>query len=678
MNGKCFTFVLIFLLAILFSPYAQEDNNDDDLNSGDAPLVEGGGLTIVGSKTTTQQMDTVDRDTIEKNSSPDLPSVLQDTAGLGVTRYGPYGNDTNVNIRGFDTTRTAVLVDGIPVNSTASGGFDFSSIDPSSIEKIEIIHGGSDTKYNVSGALGGVINIVTAKEQKPGWSLGGGVSNTSYLPGRYNKQYGGTGTPQWQDLVDTQNVNAYGAYGSEKYSFRLNVFGNRAGNHFLYQDDYGYARRKEGNEILDAGSSASFIRNLPGYAKLIATGAFYWGDKNIPVSGYGSEYGKQKDLGTRVNVMLDMPRVFSDDFSTELSLGHNWTRLNFNPDSGSSRHDEHDLSFVNRWSWYPASKITMRFGGDYDFIHLDSTSIGLRYGNRGGLYVTSEYTPVKKLLLIASIKGITDGQEVVPVPKLGLSWTVNDSVTLRNNYYRSFKFPDFNDLYWEQDGFRGNPNLKNEDGWGADLGADILVKDWFTVSSTFYGEWTNNSIHWDNSSGIWQPENSGVAAFFGSDNQLKFTLPFSPGPFEKPILSLSWLLQLSYLLSGDLTFADSVRIPYMPVHTFGVSLELPWKTGGKKLPGSLIISGRFESSRYADTANLIKLNQCFLLNINYSQKLNDNLAFYAKLNNALNANYVSFADYPMPGINLTLGVNMNFDGIGNSGKTETHDNVPDK
>ena len=665
MKTKAKSLIFALFLVILFPLEAQEENYDDeDYYDDELPLMEGGGLTIVGSKSTTQQMEIVDRETIEKTHAPDLPALLEETLGLGVTRYGPYGNQADANIRGFNTKRTAVLVDGIPVNSTASGDFDFNSIDLASIERIEVIHGGSDTKYNVSGALGGVINIVTVKKQTPGWSLGGGVSNTSYLPGQYNKQYVGAGNPQWQDLADAQNVSAFGAYGAENYSFRLNLFGNRAGNHFLYPDYYGYTRRKEGNEILDGGASVLFLREFSNLSKFIATGSFYSGDKNIPISGYSPVYAEQRDMTSRENFMLEMPRAFHDDFSMELSLGHNWKRLSSDPTGESSRHDEHAVSLINRWGWYPGSKITIRFGGDYTFIHLNSTNDGIRYGNRGGLFLSSEYFPVKKLLLIASVKGISDGSEIVPIPKLGLSWSVNDSITLKNNYFRSFKFPDFDDLYWVQSGFMGNPDLKNEDGWGADLGAEFSVKDRLNINSTVYGEWTDNSIHWNNASGSWRPENSGTAAFFGWDNQVKLILPFTSGILEKPIINLSWLFQVSWLLSGNLSFNDALRIPYMPMHTLGISLEFPWRSSVKKLPGSLTFSGRFESLRYADTGNIIKLDPCFLLNIIYNQKLNNNFSLFAKINNVLNAHYVSFADYPMPGISMTLGLNMVFRELG--------------
>ena len=661
-------FAIVLFLSLLIPLAAQSsgglgDDYDDDFFD-DWLILEGGSLTILGSPNTTQQMETVERETIEKTHAADLPSLLQEALGLGVTRYGPYGNQASVNLRGFDIKRVAILIDGIPVNSTSSGGFDFYSIDPLSIERIEVIHGGSDTKYNVSGALGGVINIITIKKPVPGWSFGGSFSNTSYLPGQYNMQSGGIGDPQWQDLADSQSISLSGEYGTDRSSFGLSVFGNRAGNHFLHQDYFDYTRRKTGNEVLDSGASVSYLRSFGDFSKLMASGSFYYGDKNIPTSGYSTNYAKQTDVAIRENLMLDMPRAFHDDFSMELILGHNWKRLTYEPGGISSRHDEHNLSLINRWGWYPRTEFTLRFGGDYRFINIDSTNTGLHYANRGGLYITPEYSPTKDLLLIASIKVMTDGQNIVPVPKIGAAWTVNNSLLLKNNYFRSFKFPDFDDLYWVQEGFMGNPDLANEDGWGADLSAEFSVNDLLYLDSTIYGQWTENSIHWSNASGTWRPENYGTGAFAGWDNRLKWTLPFSPGILEKPVLSLSWLFQLSWLLSGDLIFADNIRIPYMPMHTLGASLELPWISVNEKLPGSLVLSCHFKSSRYTNTGNTVKLDPCFLLNITYNQRLNEKLGLFGKINNALNTQYVSYADYPMPGISVTLGVNMNYEGVG--------------
>ena len=651
--------LVLALFVAAFSPLgaqhtAAAEEEDADYLSDEFPVMEGDGITIFGSIDTTQQMETIDRETIEKIHAPDIPSLLEEALGAGVIRRGPYGNQAGVNLRGFDIKRIAILVDGIPVNSTSSGDFDFYSIDPLSIERIEVIHGGSDTKYNVSGALGGIINIITVKKNDPGWRLGGSISNNSYIPGKKS------GKTQWQDLADSQNINFSGAYGAEKYSFNLSVYGNRAGNHYLYRDYFDTLRRREGNEVYDAGTSVSSIWNIGELSKLIATGSFYYGNKNIPASGYATIFVKQKDLASRESLMLDMPRAFHDKLSMEAALSHIWRNLHY---GNSSEHTEHDLTVINRWAWYPGEKFTLRFGGDYRFININSTSTGLHNSSRGGLYTTGEYSPVKNLLLIASIKGMTDSRTIIPVPKLGLSWKINDSITLKNNYFRSFKFPDFDDLYWEESGYKGNPDLKNEDGWGADLGAEYILKDLLTINSVVYGTWTDDSIHWSNISGTWKPENYGAAVFFGWDNRIIVTLPFSFGPFEKPVLDLSWQFNISWLLTGSLTFKDNLRIPYMPLNKLGISLEVPWKTKTKELAGSFLVSGNFTGSRFADTQNNKKMNPYFLLNIIYNQKVHKNIGVFGKINNVLNTRYFSFNEYPMPGISLSIGINMIFDDL---------------
>jgi vitamin B12 transporter len=328
--------------------------------------------------------------------------------------------------------------------------------------------------------------------------------------------------------------------------------------------------------------------------------------------------------------------------------------LDYDPGTEASFHSENLITAINRWSWYPFEGLVLRFGGDYRFIYIDSTNDGKHSGHNGGVYLAGEYNIKSDFLLTASIKGATNGAQLAPVPKIGFSWKAADFLTLKNNYFRSFKFPDFDDLYWVQAGFMGNPNLKPEDGWGADLAAEFRYKNRFSFDSTVYGEWTKDSIHWSNASGAWRPENIGTGVFFGWDNSLKLPIQVSWGHIEKIDLSLSYQFLLSRLLNGNLKFSDGMQIPYNPEHAAGISLDILWKTGNVR------ISGHFEGARFAETKNIIKLDPYVLLNMNFNQKLNKNLAIFGSVRNILNTHYVSFADYPMPGITLTVGMKMNF------------------
>jgi vitamin B12 transporter len=304
-------------------------------------------------------------------------------------------------------------------------------------------------------------------------------------------------------------------------------------------------------------------------------------------------------------------------------------------------------------------------GGDYRFITMDSTEIGRRDQHDGGLYLTGEFKAFEKLLIIPSIKAVFNSNgssPIVPVPKLGLAWFVSQDLTIRNNYFRSFKYPDFEDLYWPEQGTEaGNPDLKPEDGWGADLGAAWRRKI-FSLDGTFFTQYTDDSIHWaPESGGVWRPSNVGAAVYFGLDGKFSVDIALSRGPFKKIIPSLSYQYMRSYLLSYGYDFTSEQRIPYMPDHTFGFSLDLSW---GSRRPGSLLISGHFESGRYTDTANTRRLDPHFLLNLNVNQRLNDTLTFLGEIRNLFNSRYESFADYPMPGLTITVGMRMNFEAPG--------------
>jgi len=662
-TGK-FLSVLILLISSLCFPNAATGQSAED---NELYFPDEKGITVTGTMQTTQQMAVIEKEEIERRNAPDVASLLQETLGLNITRYGTYGNMTLLNLRGLDSKRLAILIDGVPVNSSLDGKFDIEQIDLNSIERIEVIYGGSDSKFNVSGAMGGVINIVTVKKQKSGLRLGASVSNTGAMPGKYRGRDGQTQGPDWEDLADTQNADISAAYGGDALSFTANVFANRAQNHYLFIDSYKYSRRKDNNEVWDAGAAVSVTGELPDFSKWIVSSNFYYGDKNLPASGFSSNAGSQQDISSRNNLMLDMPRVFRDDLAMEASLGWHFIRKDYtSPADAFSRHDQQNFTAINRWSWDANEHLSLRSGFDYRFIYLDSTDIGKRNRHDGGIYLTAELKPIQQFMIIPSVKAVFANKgdtQFTAVPKLGLLWNVTDSFAIKNNYFRSFKFPDFEELYWGEGGGSGtaygsggNPDLKPEDGWGGDIGFSWRFRELFNFESTFFTQWLKNSIHWyQGAGGIWRPENVGEAIFFGADSKLRFEIPVKLGSIKKIIPSVSYQYLLSYLLSFGYDFADDKRIPYSPMHTIGASLDVPWESG------SVIISGHYESLRYEDRANLTQLKSIFLLNAAINQKLGKNLTAFGALRNILNKSYESFSGYYMPGITLMVGMKFKFD-----------------
>ena len=645
MNRLC-----LLLIIILFTFFTQNLTADEEYI-----FTDNDGITVVGTVPTSQQIVTVEKEQIENSGAGDLVNLLQDTLGLNIVRYGGYGNQSGITLRGFDSKRIAILIDGVPVSSSLDGKFDINKLDLNSIERIEIVYGGSDSKFNVSGAFGGIVNIVTVKRQNQGLKLSSSVSNTSAMPGEYRDRSDVMQNGHWEDLFDTQNVSLSAVYGGEVFSLTTNLFFNRAENHFIFLDQANKLRRKDNNEVWDTGASASLVWQLPDLSKLISSSNFYYGDKNFPTSGFSSNTGSQKDISFYQNFMIDSPRAFHDNLSSETSLSWQYNQLDYvSPAGASSNHDQHSISAINRWNWFLGEKFTFRAGLDYRFTGLDSTEIGNRNRHDGGIYLTTEYKPVKSLMLIPSAKVIftsSGSANTAIIPKLGLLWNVSDNFTIKNNYFRNFKFPDFEELYWSGAGGFGNPDLRPEDGWGTDLGATWRITKLISLESVFFAQWIKDSIHWfSKNAGIWRPENVGEAAVFGFDTKLSMEFPVSIAFIKKISASVSYQYLLSYLLSYGYTFNSNKRIPYNPEHTINGSLEFSWDSG------SFALSAHFESLRYHDTANLTMLEPVFLLNANVNQKIGKNITMFGTLRNILNTSYESFYDYPMPGFTITLGM----------------------
>jgi vitamin B12 transporter len=105
----------------------------------------------------------VDRDAIERAGPVAIADVLARVPGIEITRNGGTGSNSSVFIRGGENRQTAVLINGVRIDShTTSGGASWSSIPLAQIERIEIVRGPTSAIYG-SDAVSGVIQIFTKK-----------------------------------------------------------------------------------------------------------------------------------------------------------------------------------------------------------------------------------------------------------------------------------------------------------------------------------------------------------------------------------------------------------------------------------------------------------------------------------------------------------------------------------
>ncbi len=110
----------------------------------------------------------ISREAIRNSGQNSVADVLRTVPGLDVVSQGGPGQQTSVFMRGGNSNQTKVLLDGMPLNDPGSPGraFDFSFLTVDEIDRIEVLRGPQSTLYG-SDAMGGVINIITARGGEP-------------------------------------------------------------------------------------------------------------------------------------------------------------------------------------------------------------------------------------------------------------------------------------------------------------------------------------------------------------------------------------------------------------------------------------------------------------------------------------------------------------------------------
>ena len=111
----------------------------------------------------------IDRATIERSTAGDVTELLRFHAGLELGRNGGPGQTTAVFIRGAESNHTLVLVDGVRINPGTIGLAALQNIPPGMIERIEVVKGPRSALYGTD-AIGGVINVITRRGARDGWS----------------------------------------------------------------------------------------------------------------------------------------------------------------------------------------------------------------------------------------------------------------------------------------------------------------------------------------------------------------------------------------------------------------------------------------------------------------------------------------------------------------------------
>jgi len=112
------------------------------------------------SSTLAMPMVTIDKTTLQTYSFFTPADALQRETGISLSRDGIWA--TSINVRGFSEQRLLFLVDNERIQTATDIAAALSTVDMSSLEKIEVIKGAGSVLYG-TGAMGGVVNFVSER-----------------------------------------------------------------------------------------------------------------------------------------------------------------------------------------------------------------------------------------------------------------------------------------------------------------------------------------------------------------------------------------------------------------------------------------------------------------------------------------------------------------------------------
>jgi len=205
MNVSSVALALVSTLALM-----PAQANESSSVEADEVLVVTGTRTEYALLDAPVKVEVITSDDIERQHAADLYESLKTIPGI---QFKPVQGKNGVEawIQGIDADRVLVLIDGEPISASTGSAVDLTQISASDVERVEVVKGAASVLYG-SQAMGGVINVITAKPEE---GMHGAVSVDV---GSYGKQ-----NPSGNESeIARQRINAKFSYASDDFYIALN------------------------------------------------------------------------------------------------------------------------------------------------------------------------------------------------------------------------------------------------------------------------------------------------------------------------------------------------------------------------------------------------------------------------------------------------------------------------
>ena len=579
--------------------------------------------------------------------------------GVQVKDYGGVGGLKTVNVRSLGSEHVGIFLDGIQIDNAQNMQVDLGRFSLDGLEAVSLYNGQKS------------LRLQSAKEYATGAAvyLRTAVPTHDALRLRLEGGSFGTAIPSvnWDKAVGRMmlRVSAHMTASNGKYRFPYfdTTLVRENGDLLAFRLEsqlFGKTRRGQWQaHVYGYGSERGFPGPVIRRAQGFPFSAERQADANFFVQGSWDEsWGTRYSTSVRVKYANDYTHYNTHPERNPMAMPYN---LHYRQQSGYvSLAQSYVLS--NPWS--------VDLSTDYQYNTLD-TDVGQNVSPRRSTVIVALATrlvwPAFRMAAHLVYEGTWDNYDTQSgggwrrdnmfrqawMPSFSMfyqpfSWLSADAFVKR-----SYRLPSFNDLYYS---LMGNSNLRPESAFQAGLSVrargEAGVMDWALQLSPYYNRVSEKIVAIPTSSQFrWTMLNVGLADITGLD--VKAILGFRWADWQaRSTFRYSFQQALDHSTEGSLTWGN--QLPYIPLHSGSVDLEVGWKAW--MLAWNTSLCGE-RWSRSANTEDY-RLAPWTLSDAALSHQW-PRLRAGVQVRNVFNWHYQLVQGYPMPGTNFLFFVEYN-------------------
>lgn len=560
--------------------------------------------------------------------------------------------------------RTLVLLDGVPLNNSATGGVNWNDLAAEDIDRVEVFKGPSSSLYG-SNALGGTINIIT-RPARNGYSL-----ETSY--GTYNTF---DATAKAGIKAGLLSLQVFGKYlesdgyvhavkaDRDAYTRKSYIVENSAGVKAAYDlKGAGEARADLSRQKGITGLGSNYQGTAKGEYRESETGLarFSWkgGRENLNWSAayfdQRTDQARAEAGGTAAHTDIEVARndrgflssVGGSLAGVAATLGFDWKHGSVNGyDDYNNGKYARDIGETD--SYAPFLQLEKKF-----LSERANVVAGLRYDTVKFHDGFSENTNNTSL----SLGELGEHTWRSFTPKLSAGCKYSDRAAQYVSYARGFRAGELEDMVltlikgtWYQ---KPNPGLGPEKAATAETGFRLnpaagLYLDpslYLTEAEDFIYQIETGVIAAGKKERIYT--NVGRVRIYGAELPVKYIA----GEFS---FSAAYAQSHSRITSAPGLAIEGCQLTYAPRHIY--SAGLAWKRGGDSVFASWTHKGR----QFTNDANTASSSGYSVMAIGAERKLSEAFLASLRLGNLFNERYQQAADELSPGRNITGTLKISF------------------